>query len=525
MVENYENLVSNANLAFSNGEYQMAWDLADQAIRVNPKKVDGYLSAGKSAMSVDDTKSAIEYFKKAANLEDSSGNVYFLLGYAQAMSGGEASALRSLTRAIEKNCDEELKGQIYMIMAMINSDKEDYKDALINIEQAEQYLGISYDLLRQRAACYANMKDYKKTLFTLNQMKLFQPKEYVAYSLAFHIFMDLGIYDEAKKELERARDYADLTMTYYSDRVAYAFMHDIKESSDEKVNRRWRRTLQEIDYALRKGKPNAEEAYEMYLRAAQLYLSLEQSEKALKCLEFSEDPVASFNQGVSVLIDDSFVETGAAEPTELSLEEEEERMQERWDNGEFDDITEQIREALDYVDDDDPEQATETVQKYLSPTDVVPIKEEKEEEYHIDGEFLPEQAQKDMKDILYISAYELKHDYDNMFEKTRDLQMSDIVANQYTGMYFELRVSKYRNEDNWQKKYRDRINFWKKKMIEDPTDVMSASYRIRCHVDIGEYDEAEQLCGCLSAEARDSLMEEIQKARAEGGSADGGISE
>ena len=125
MVENYENLVSNANLAFSNGEYQMAWDLADQAIRVNPKKVDGYLSAGKSAMSVDDTKSAIEYFKKAANLEDSSGNVYFLLGYAQAMSGGEASALRSLTRAIEKNCDEELKGQIYMIMAMINSDKDE----------------------------------------------------------------------------------------------------------------------------------------------------------------------------------------------------------------------------------------------------------------------------------------------------------------------------------------------------------------------------------------------------------------
>lgn len=248
------------------------------------------------------------------------GNGYFLLGYAQAMSGNTVEALKGLTQAIENNCDEVLKGQIYKIMSMINTDQGDYENALVNLTQAEQFIGLDYELLQQKAGCYASLKDYRQTLFTLNQMKLLQPNDYVSYSLAFHIFMELGIYDEAKAELERAEDYAELNMTYYNDRVAYALMHDPQNDTSENISERWTNTIKEINTALEKGEPNADQVFEMYLRASQLYLSLEQPDKAIDCLDAAVDPVMSYNQKFSVLFNKTDDISVISMPEGLTLE-------------------------------------------------------------------------------------------------------------------------------------------------------------------------------------------------------------
>jgi len=524
MVENYEDLIANSNLAFSGGEYESALNFAKKAIGLESKDIDGFLCAGKASLSLDKVDDAVDYFKKAAEINDKSGNVFFLLGYAQAMAHNESGSLKSLTRAVERDCEEPIRGQIYKIMAMLNMDRGEYEDALINIRQAEQIVGLDEELLRNKAACYTNLKNYRKALFTLNQMKLLKPKDYSAYSLSFHIFMDLGIYDEAKKELERARDYSQVNMTYYSDRVAYALLHDLQDDNDDTVSERWYNTLREINNALLKGKPNAEQAFEMYLRASQLYISLDMPGKAIACLDFAEDPVLSFNQGVSVLLDEK-TSTASNSSQELSLEEEEAEMQEKWDNGEFEDLSEQIQLALDDLDDDDPDQVTEEIQKYLSPIDCVPEDKKENEKYIIEETFTAQQTHKDMKNALYVAAYEMERDYDKMLEKARELQASSITANQYSGIYFELRVGKYRNDSGWEKKYKDRINFWKKRMVEDPTDYVSASYRIRSLVDIGEFEDAEQLCSCLPVDLKEPLMEEIQKEKSEGGYWNGNTSE
>ena len=128
-----------------------------------------------------------------------------------------------------------------------------------------------------------------------------------------------------------------------------------------------------------------------------------------------------------------------------------------------------------------------------------------------------EQAQSEMRNTLYISAYEALGDYDSMLEKARELQSSPIIANQYNGIYFELKAGKYTNKENWEKKYRERISFWTKRMLEDPTDFISASYRIRSYIDIGDYDNAEQLCACLPTDVKGPLMEELGKAKKQGG--------
>ena len=140
---------------------------------------------------MDQPNEAVGYFKKATEIDKTNGNGYFLLGYAQIMSDDTVSALKSLTRALETNCDAVLKGQIYKMMSMINTDQGDYENALLNIKQAEAQIGLDYELLQQKAGCYASLQDYHKTVFTLNQMKLIKPNDYMAYSLAFNVFMDM----------------------------------------------------------------------------------------------------------------------------------------------------------------------------------------------------------------------------------------------------------------------------------------------------------------------------------------------
>ncbi|MEE0266063.1 MAG: hypothetical protein UD936_10605 [Acutalibacteraceae bacterium] len=511
----YNEYIANSNTAFGSGEYTTALKYAEMAIKEKPKETEGYICAGKSCMSLDRPNEAAQYFKKTIEIDKKNGNAYFLLGYSQALAGNTVEAIRSLTRALENDCEESVKGQIYKMMSMINTEQGDYKNALLNLEQAEQYIGVDYELLQQKAACYASLKDFRQTIFTLNQMKLIQPNIYTAYSLAFHIFMELGIYDEAEAELERAKDYAELNMSYYGDRVTYSIMKNPEKDTAENLPEKWKNTIKEINTALEKGKPVANEVFEMYLRASQLYVSMEEADNAIACLDATIDPIMSYNQKFSVLLNKERETEVLSIPDGLTLDEEHQLMQERWDKGEFEEVSQQMSQILYDIGDADPHEITEALQRYLSPVDVIPEKEEVDkEEYVLEGIFSINPIQKDLRNALYLSAYEIKKDYDNMLDKARELQSSDITSNQYTGMYYELKIGKYKNTENWEKKYRDRINFWTKRMLEDPTDYISASYRIRAYIDLEDFENAEKICSCLPAEVKEQLIAEIEKAKA-----------
>lgn len=510
--------IANANTALGGGQFVAALAYAKKAIEADPKKAEGYYCAGKACMSLGNPSEAEVFFQRAISIDKSKGNGYFLLGYAQAQSDKASEALKSLTKAIECNCEDSLKGQIYKIMSMINAEQNDYKNALINLQQAEDFIGVDYEILQQRAACYASLGDYQEAIFTLNQMKLLQPNIYQAYSLAFNIFMSLEIYDEALAELERAEKFATLSIAYYNDLIAYTLLNNPADDTSETFKKKWMQTLKLINTALAEGKPNTDQVFEFYLRAAQLHLSLENPQMAVSILDAAANPIISYNNGFSILENsESSNSLHSDEFTELTPEEEEAIMQEKWDNGEFDDIREEINEALMDSSSDDPEEIAEEVHKYLSPVDVIPKKKDETEKYILTGEFKMEPLQYDMRNALYIAAYELLEDFESMLQKAREMQASSIVANQYSGIYYELKVGKYTNKENWQKKYRERINFWTKRMLEDPTDFISASYRIRSYIDIGDFDNAEQLCACLPTDAKASLMEEIRKAKAQGG--------
>lgn len=510
--------IANSNLAVSSRNYELALEYAKKAIKEQPDSAEGYVCAGRACMSKDTVSDAVSYFAKATEKDPKIGDNFFLLGYAQAMNGDTADALKSFTRAIERNCKPDIKGQIYKIMAMINIERREHANAIINLKQAEEQIGIDYEILQHKAVCRAFLKEYKSALFCINQMKLLQPHNYKAYSLAFHLFMELGIIDEAKAELERAAKYAKPEFAYYFDRVLFTSRSSDASESDEDVRIRCRDSLKAINSALINGEPDGLNAADLYLRAAQIYVTLEQYDDALRVLDATADVANSFNNGFSVLPSDSTGDTSEDTYDEiLSPEEREAILQEKWDNGEFDELRSEINAALDENSSDDPEELAALIHESLTPLGSVPSIEKTGSSYKLSESYKINQVQKDLRSSLYIGIYEAKGKYEDMIVKARDLQSSSIVPNQYAGIYYELKAGKYLKKENWEKKYQERISFWTKRMLEDPKDAISASYRIRSYIDIGDFERAEQLCSCLPADAKGAMMKEISKAKEQGG--------
>ena len=91
---NYEELISDANLAFAGNQFEVSLKKAQEAINKDDSKAEGYVCAGKAALSLGSAEMAEHYFKTATEKDKNNGNIFFLLGYAQAMSGHSSKAVQ-----------------------------------------------------------------------------------------------------------------------------------------------------------------------------------------------------------------------------------------------------------------------------------------------------------------------------------------------------------------------------------------------------------------------------------------------
>ena len=100
-----------------------------------------------------------------------------------------------------------------------------------------------------------------------------------------------------------------------------------------------------------------------------------------------------------------------------------------------------------------------------------------------------------------------------MIDYARKLQSSESVQNSYIGIYSETNAYKELGSPETKQKYEETIKYFRNSMIKNPSDMAAVTFRIQCYMDIGQYDEAEQLCNFLANELRKPLLEKIEEAR------------
>lgn len=499
---NIEQLLATSRLAFLNQQNETALELANQAIGLDGKNPDAYKCAANALMSLERYDEAIKNYRMAVKYDPANGNRYFDLGFAQATNEKLADALKSLAKADELGCIPENLAQLYTLLGIICFDIGRYDDALINLGKAEQLVGVNLDILQRKAIIYGLKNEVRNGLQVTNQIKLVTPSEYLGYQMAFKLLIQGKRLDVAKTELQKAAKYAKPTMDFYFDQLTLELEHH--KLDKDPVH--FRKGLEIIEAALQNLEPKATEVLECYINAAELYLQLENADKTVECLQAAQAPVEAFNNRFPII---DPVLTPPVELDEYAVEEmlEAEREKMETELGEYG--LEELFENTEPNEEGEREFFTELDEEETASEETV-YRLDENQSYEMSAEH------EDQINRLYVGAYTLKKDFEKVIEYARILQAGDGPQNIYIGKYTEANAYKEMGSPEAERKYDETIRFFRNAMIKDPTDMVAVTFRIQCCIDIGRYEEAEQICNLLVKEVRETFLEKIEEAKAGG---------
>ncbi|MCM1534920.1 MAG: tetratricopeptide repeat protein [Clostridium sp.] len=498
---NVKDIIADSHLAFLNQENETALHLAKQAISLDKDNPDAYKCAGNACMSLERYDEAIKNYETAVKYDPGNGNRYYDLGFALATNEKLADALKNLVKAEELGCIPENLVQLYNLLGIICFDIGRYDDALINLSKAELLTGVNLDILQRKVIIYGIKGDIRNGLQTANQIKLVAPSEYLGYKLAFKLLIQAKRLDAAGTELEKAARFAVPTMDFYFDQM----MLELEKYQLDKDKAHFNIALDIIDKALKLIRPEVSSTVDCYINAAEIYLQLENPEKTIDCLNAAQAPVDAYNNGFEIMESElSFPAPLTEYDIEEMIEEDRERIADEYGEYGLEELAESIepdeygrREYFTEIDEEIPESAP-----------VFKLDEDVDFELTADN--------RDQINRLYIGAYTLKKDYERVIEYARVLQASENASNVYIGKYTEANAVKELGSPDWTDKYRELVKFFRNAMVKDPTDIMAVTFRIQCYTDMGNYEEAEELCRLLTKEIREPILEKIAEARAGG---------
>lgn len=498
-----DELIGDSRLAFIQGKYSESLKLATQAINLEPSNADAHQCVGNAYMSKADYESAINHYKRALENDADNGDRYFNLGYAYASDNQPVKALEMFAKADEVGCSPNVVGQLYKIMAMLCFDMHRFNDAILNFIKSEKIIGIDMEVLQRKALSYSMSGDTIAGIEVANQMKLLAPTDYLGYRIAFNILLQEERLEEAEKELDRAERFAKPSKDLFMDWIAY-------ETARYQLNHDTVHLTTAIDKiydGLCVLEPSVDAVIDSYVTAADLYVQLEDADMALKCLNAAENPIYAFNSGFSVKIVPELEIKGEGKPSERQIDHAIQTVRRKYGDRRLEVMGREL---------------TSKARKSAANTDnLTPVAEQSAEDTAIpklDSSIHAEYSIEMLDRIyrLYIAAYTIKNDTTNIKAYASKLANSSDSHSKYIGKYSLIKALRDEGYEKVDEEYRDFLKFLRNEMIKDPSDMMALSFRVQCHVDLGEFDEAEKLCKLLSDDLAQPLREQINEARSGG---------
>ncbi len=498
-----DELIGDSRLAFIQGKYSESLKLATQAINLEPSNADAHQCVGNAYMSKADYESAINHYKRALENDADNGDRYFNLGYAYASDNQPVKALEMFAKADEVGCSPNVVGQLYKIMAMLCFDMHRYNDAVLNFIKSEKIIGIDMEVLQRKALSYSMSGDTIAGIEVANQMKLLAPTDYLGYRIAFNILLQEDRLEEAEKELDRAERFAKPSKDLFMDWIAYeTARYQLDHDSTHLTT-----AIDKIYDGLCVLEPSVEAVIESYVTAADLYVQLENADMALKCLNAAENPIYAFNSGFSVKVVPELEIKSEGRPSERQIDHAIQTVRRKYGDRRLEVMGREL---------------TSKARKSAANTDnLTPVAEQSAEDTAIpklDSSIHAEYSIEMLDRIyrLYIAAYTIKNDTTNIKAYASKLANSSDSHSKYIGKYSLIKALRDEGYEKVDEEYRDFLKFLRNEMIKDPSDMMALSFRVQCHVDLGEFDEAEKLCKLLSDDLAQPLREQINEARSGG---------
>lgn len=294
MKDRYNEYFSQAQMAYATGRYDMVINLCKSACTLEPGATEVYILAGNAYLVEKKLEDAEKCFRKAIELNPSAGERYFDLGNSLFGQQKLADAMEAYARAIQLGCKDEIMQKIYYIVGMINQADGKNRDALLNFEKSDVFSGTNpdhADILIRRIQIYIEQNNLQKAENCATQLKLLVPDEFKSYQLLFQLYLEQKKITEAEKILEEAVTYCtsdgEMLTEIGFDRVMLSCFK--AEQNPDHREQYYQEAIMHLDELENTGKLSEKDQYEALIIQAEIYMKLENYEKALELAKQAEE--------------------------------------------------------------------------------------------------------------------------------------------------------------------------------------------------------------------------------------------
>jgi len=296
MTEKMTEYLSNAQIAFTNSQYDVALEWCEKAIAEDATVAEAYTGAGKACLVLDKLQESEKYFVKAAELDSINGEKYFDLGNIKFGLAQYTEALLNYAKAEQYGCSDEVLQKLYYQIGMLSHMSGDSKSALLNFEKAESIGAVNADtkeILLKRLQIYIESEDYRNAENYAIQLKMLAPGEFRSYQIYFQILIAVGKFDKAESIIAEAEKYADVDSNILNKADIYfdkAMICAVKAEKDpDNAKQHYQSAIAVFDELLSVTDLPAETIVNASFSKAEVYLKLEQFDDALACVESIEE--------------------------------------------------------------------------------------------------------------------------------------------------------------------------------------------------------------------------------------------
>ncbi len=535
----YEEARSFADAAFANKQYDAAYENYKRALEKDPDDVYLLSRLGSIATGLGRFKDAYAYLSHAVEVDPGNGDNYYNLGNPYFYNDDYPQSLEYFTKAETVGCSLSVLKKLYFQKALLCGARGDAQGALLYLDKYEKALSndlraIDPRIFVEKVKYNLVLQDFEEAEKNAAKLVTVQPTEVKNYLMYFAILMTLKNYGKAELVLRDAEEVAgddpqmkNLVLTQKA--AFYAELADIF-SEEKDQSEEYYEMATELYSALINEADNTAAKAEAKLGMAELYLKDDKFSEAAELLQ-SMLPTGEITIPDEDLPEIQVVENAYDEDSDEiddfadEDEDEDEFGDDDEDEDEFgdDDEDEFGDEDEDEFGDDDDEISdfADEDELYGEKPPVVFEEEEEPEEEEPEEDELPDEIL-DRTRYLLMSCYVSLEDYNNALSLAVGLIGSSNTYYSYFSRYAEAyairrlaAASQAYTKEDADRKYAEAIAFFRSQMMRDSSDRYSIVLRARLYAEQGSYVKAEEMTKLLLEEERVSLLEYIEKCRAE----------
>ena len=523
MDESVNNMISNAEIALNNGQYEVALELYREVLNAEPENMLALSRAGAVCMLLEKHENALRYFSRAVEIDPDNGDNYFNLGNAYFFQEKYNKAFDCYVDAKERGCGEDITARLYYQMALLCAARGDIKSALIYMRMCEDAdasgaIAASPDLLSEKAKLYMSLEDYENAERSAAQLVAAAPAVFANYMVYFSMLMARRKYSAAQKALSDAEKYAEISD---DDRAALsmqkASVYIALADADSDLRRTYyQKAVDALNAA--KAREGVAEAQKNEIRAAlaEAYMKTEQYDRAIACLNEALPPIEDESKSEKP-------EEPAPIPFEPPAPEEIMRKMENDVNL----ISQAVSPAnLEFYSEERFDADGNPVRVYDERAFRVLEERETEEEPDIFDRENQERGAadidmtEDLRDrlnFLMLSCVMAKDDFKEAKKWAGVLKNSGNEYYAYFGLYSEALAERKQmeNPEAVERKYAETIAFFRNRSFENPRDTLASIFRARLYAEQGSYAKAGEIARLLSETDQKAVLDYIASCKKE----------